>query len=217
MSAQTPETYATARDVNPSAGDHVVTADPTERGAGERATRRSWRRFPYYAARYDGRGRRFGVSDSLWLVTLCDLLPGAAREQVRWLGSVLAARGMPRWMLEVHIDYLHDELARALPAQAARYAVLAACARDLREQREAHVAPDVFDAIAAAFDEKTAALPRRVRAFGGLLVAAVADERAGVGNAVESLERWATAPECFPEEWIRAVRETIAEARARAR
>ena len=213
----TPDTYATARDLNPSAGDHVVTADPAERAAGERATRRSWRRFPYYAARYDGRGRRFGVSDSGWLVTLCDLVPAVAGEQVRWLASVLASRGMPRWMMELHLEYLHDELTRALPAQTGRYAVLLACARELRQSRESHVAPEVFDALAAAFERRTAALPRRVRDMGGLLVAAVADERAGLGNAVTSLEHWATNPDCFPPEWIDAVRETIAEARAKAR
>lgn len=213
----TPDTYATARDVNPSAGDHVVTSDPAERAAGERATRRSWRRFPYYAARYDGRGRRFGTSDSGWLVTLCDLLPGVAREQVRWLSSVLASRGMPRWMLECHLEYLHDELTRALPAQAARYAILLECARELRESRESHVDPRVFETLAAAFEERTAALPRRVRNMGELLVAAVADERAGFGNAVSSLEHWATNPDCFPPEWVGAVRETLAEARARSR
>ena len=51
--------------------------------------------------------------------------------------------------------------------------------------------------------------------MGTIVVAAVADERAGVGNAVESLESWACDPERFDAPWIDAVKETIAAARVR--
>jgi hypothetical protein len=51
--------------------------------------------------------------------------------------------------------------------------------------------------------------------MGSLLVSAVADEAAGVGQAVPQLESWATDPARFPPEWIAAVRNTIAAARSR--
>jgi hypothetical protein len=48
----------------------------------------------------------------------------------------------------------------------------------------------------------------------GVYGAAVADERAGVPNAVASLEEWACDPARFPDAWVREVRRTLAEARA---
>ena len=52
--------------------------------------------------------------------------------------------------------------------------------------------------------------------MGEILVAAVADEAAGIEKAVESLEPWVCDPARFPPPWIQAVRTTIAEARAQA-
>jgi hypothetical protein len=73
-----------------------------------------------------------------------------------------------------------------------------------------------FDAVAATFPERAgAALAPALPEAGHLLAAAVADERAGVANAVHSLEEWLTAPDRFPAPWAIAVRATIRDARAR--
>ncbi|HET7456780.1 MAG TPA: hypothetical protein VFJ74_03930 [Gemmatimonadaceae bacterium] len=210
--------YGDARSLNPQAGHHAVTRDPVELAAAARAVTRSWAEFPYYARRYGARGRAFSASDSGWLVTLCDLTPAVAVSQARWLGSVLSARGMPQWLLERHLDLLHEELAATLPERAAHYEALGRCAANLRTLRRAHLADDDFAALEAAFDERVGApWNRRLRRMGGILAAAVADERAGLSHAVASVESWATDAEHFPAEWIAAVTETIADARRRAR
>ena len=64
------------------------------------------------------------VSDSGWLATLPGLSAAAVEHQVRWLGTLLAARGMPRLLMEEHLVVLHDELCRALPERSGDYASL---------------------------------------------------------------------------------------------
>ena len=208
-----------ARAVNPSAGDHLVTADPVEVAAAERAVHRSWAEFPYYARRFGTRGRSFSSSDSGWLVTLCDLRPSAARAQALWLGGVLASRGMPRWLLEHHLQLLDDELTRVRPpGEGARYEALRGCADALRERRVAHIDEPTLRELEAAFDARVAAAElRRLRRMGGILVAAVADERDGIELAASNVVGWATDPDRFSASWITAVHETVAEARVRAR
>ena len=208
-----------ASALNPAAGDHAVTADPIEIAAAERAIRRSWAEFPYYARRFGARGRSFSSSDSGWLVTLCALTKEGACAQALWLGTVLSSRGMPRWMLEHHIDLLADELARVRPGQqGARYERLHDCADALRLRRLVRFDDDTFRPLEGAFDARVAPADlRRLRRMGGILVAAVADERDGVELAVPSVVSWATDPERFGDDWIAAVHETVAEARVRAR
>lgn len=207
-----------ASTLNPDAGDHAVTADALEIAAAERAIRRSWAEFPYYARRFGARGRSFSSSDSGWLITLCDLPAEGARRQALWLGTVLAARGMPRWLLEHHLDLLADELAHVRPDDAPRYARLRECADALRERRLAHFDDATFRALEASFDARVEPSElRRLRRMGGILVAAVADERDGIEMAVPSLVSWTTDPATFGDAWIAAVHETIAEARVQAR
>jgi len=62
--------HASARTLNPEAGEHPISAHPGEQAAAEAATRLSWKEFPYYAKRYGERGWRFSLSDSGWLQTL---------------------------------------------------------------------------------------------------------------------------------------------------
>lgn len=204
---------------NPTAGDHAVTADPLEIAAAERAIRRSWAEFPYYARRFGARGRSFSSSDSGWLVTLASLTRDGACAQALWLGTVLAARGMPRWMLEHHIGLLADELTRVRPGpEWAHYGRFHDCADALRARRLARLDEDAFRELEHAFDARVEPGDlRRLRRMGGILVAAVADERDGIGLAVPSVVSWATDPDRFGDDWIAAVHETVAEARVRAR
>lgn len=208
-----------ASAINPAAGDHAVTSDPVEMAAAERAIRRSWAEFPYYARRFGARGRSFSSSDSGWLITLCGMSAEAACGQVLWLATLLSARGMPRWMLEHHVDLLADELSRARPGEdGARYARLHDCAGALRARRLARFDEETFRALEQAFDARVEPEQlRRHRRMGGILVAAVADERDGIQLAVSSVVSWATDPDRFDDAWSTAVHETIAEARVRAR
>lgn len=200
--------------LNSEAGDHPVCRDPRELQAALRAGQRSWRRFPYYEARYAGRGQQFTRSDSAWLVALAEHGSVVVDDQVAWLGRVLGSRGMPQWLLELHLGVLHAELAAALPGRAVVYGSLLAAATMLRAQREAFVDDALLAELAAAFarqvgPEWNARLPET----GALLAAAVADEALGIKRAVPSMVAWMTDPRRFPAPWIAAVEQTLARAR----
>jgi hypothetical protein len=205
--------FFSARQVNPEAGDHAVSADPIEQAAAEAAIRASWREFPYYAQRYGERGWRFSLSDTGWIQTLCHLTPAESRVQVRWLGGLLAARGMPLYLLERHLVHRHRELVQAQPDRRAHYDGLLSCANYLRESRLAQIHEETFERLARRFEERVRACARHVANMGTVVVGAVADERAGVANVVESLESWACDAAQFDVVWISAVRETLAAAR----
>lgn len=206
------------RMLNPDAGTHAIPTDPRELQAALRAGERSWRQFPYYEWRYASRGEQFTRSDSAWLVTLADYAPSIVMEQVMWLGRVLASRGMPRWMLELHLELLYEELIAAVPEKESAYASLRLVAERLREQRLHQLSEEQFQRLTAAFDaqvgpEWSARLPQT----GGLLAAAVTDERSGIAQAVASISEWMRDPARFPAVWIAAVKTTISAAREQAR
>ena len=193
-----------ASSLNPDAGRHTVATDPRLIAAAQAATQRSFEEFPYYEARYGARGRSFGLSDGAWLGRLCELSRPDATGQIRWLGRVLAARGMPRILLERFLEILAEEVRHS----ARHCRLLARGAADLRRDRLRAIPEDRFLGIAEEFARK------EIPNFGALLVSAVADEKNGVANAVASIEGWATDGERFGAGWIEAVRRTIDAARA---
>ncbi len=198
-----PRTWS-AQQLNVEAGTHAVTDDPRELAAALRAGERSWLAAPYYELRYGERGRRFTRSDSGWLVTLASSPQSYADAQVAWLARVLASRGMPRLLLERHLLVLRDELAAAVPAQAASYEVLAQAARRLGDDRRRWVDDEQLAALASEFDASVqgeAGLP----GAGELVVAAVTDERQGVSGAVPSLLAWLADEQRFSPAWCQAV------------
>jgi heme oxygenase len=202
------------RALNPDAGMHAISLDPRELEAALRAGERSWREFPYYEWRYGERGMRFTRSDSAWLVTLADYAPVVAERQVLWLGRVLASRGMPQWMLERHLDVLYEELVAHVPEKQAAYTTLRDAAHLLRELRRRHLGDAQFNTLRADFDRRVGReWAARLPHTGGLLAAAVVDERDGIVKAVSSIEAWITDPARFPAEWIDAVHDIIRRAR----
>ena len=211
-------TAGSAAALNPEAGSHDVTVDPRELEAVFRAGEHSWQRFPYYERRYGERGRRFTTSDSAWIATLATASAVDARRQLRWLGALLATRGMPRWLLEVHLEALHSELVSAVPEQRAAYDRLLRVAAMFREERLRHLDETTTAELAAAFDRRVGPSPvNGLAEAGALLVAAVADERAGMIGAVAGLLDWLADPARFSDDWIAATDETVTAARARAR
>lgn len=202
--------------LNPSAGHHVVTADARELAATERAGERSWSRWTYYSRRYGERGRLFTRSDSGWIATLAgDPVPDVER-QIRWLGGLLAGRGMPRLLLEEHLEFLHEELSVAVPERAGDYAVLQQAANSLRDERNAYMADQVLAALETQFRDMVVGTRADDLRAGALIGAAVADERANIPGSVESLTQWLADPARFPQQWREAVEQTLQQARQTA-
>jgi hypothetical protein len=206
-----------AHTVNPLAGLHVVTSSPDEVEASRHAAETSLREYPYYRERFGERAQMFGASDGAWLATLCQGERDYVRRQVLWLGTVLSSRGVPRWLLERHLEFLHRELLR-LTSDADRCQPLLDAALYLRGLRREQISERDFAAFAEAFEERAGRdWARRLPGMGSILISAVADEAAGISRAVESIAVWAEDASIFPEPWIAAVRHTLAEARRHVR
>lgn len=169
-----------ASSINPDAGNYPITDDPRELEAARLAGERCLREIPYVDQRYGEKGRRYTYSDGAWLATLASC-EKTAMKQVYWLARVLAGRGMPRYVLERHLELMVEELTRAVPEK--DYSLLGEAAARLRAERLEQI---------PAFDELAREHPE-----GKLLVAAVADERAGVERSVESLLEWFSQPEAL--------------------
>ena len=204
--------------LNPEAGDHVVTSDPDELRAALTAGERTRRRFSYYERRYGERGRRFTHSDSAWIVTLAAMPADVVERQLRWLGGLLAARGMPRWLLEEHLVVLHTELVLAAPEKRAEYDRLLRVAAVFREERLSHLDEATSADLAREFDRRVgAAAAAELPEAGALLMAAVAEEQAGLYRVVDSLMDWLADPARFPTAWVTAATDTVQAAREQAR
>jgi hypothetical protein len=225
--------------LNPEAGYVSMPEDPREVDAALRAGRVTYRIFPYYSWRYGDRGERFTRSDSAWLARLGRFESTQIRNQVAWLASVLSNRGMPSYLLEVHLRVLSRSLRRADPDRADHHGKLAAAADELRDDRRSRFPEADFLALPDDFAGRLdLGPPRLVRGAGLLVVAAVADERGGIPRAVESLMEWlgdaevlressrlreAIGPEAgavldsvaLPGRWGAALEELLAEARSR--
>lgn len=192
--------------LNGDAGQHEITWDPREIMAAIDAGVRTWAQYPYYAARYGARGRRFTRSDSAWLVKLADLSESARLDRLDWLGRLLATRGMPSLLLQAHLQHLHEALVEAVPERAARYAGLATASRTLHDRRLATL-PE-FDALAARVPPH-----ETLGSLGPIVIGAVADERQGIEGAVTSMTSWLADPQRSSAAWVAAMREAIEHAR----
>lgn len=199
---------------NPDAGSHALPDDPREIEAVLAATQRCYAAHPYFLARYGARGLSFTNSDGGYLVTLTGTWQSHVHGQVHWLCDLLSARGMPSWLMEEHLRLLHEELRQRIRGQSARLAKLKAAGSRLREQRLTRMAQADFDAIAQAFE--TDAGPGIANA-GGLIPAAVCDERGGREQSIPSLVRWLADPARFPPRWCAAVAEALGRARGAPR
>jgi hypothetical protein len=198
---------------NPDAGMHPLPPDPLEVAASVRAAIRCTSLFPYLGMRFGDRGDAFARTDSGYLASLVPHSNEYVVVQSKWLARVLASRGMPRWLMECHLDILAEELTAALPEHHTGYAKLSHAAAALRAERQAVIPQEAFEALAAEFAAQSG---DRVANFGGLVVSAVCDESCGLEFAVPSLVGWADNDERFPADWRAALRELLDHARRRA-
>jgi heme oxygenase len=198
--------------INPEAGRHPVPTDTREVQASLRAADVCWQRFPYYEERYGERGRRFARSDAAWLATLYQYDLMQIKQQVRWLGRVLAGRGMPTILLQIQLELLVEELTAAVPEKKSEYGKLLQAAGELCELRRKHIPDGQLQLISNRFDravglEWSARFPQT----GTLLASAVADEAEGNENAIESIRSWIMDTVRFPSDWILAVESTLSQ------
>jgi heme oxygenase len=203
--------------INPEAGRHAVPVDPLEVAAAIRAGDQCWERWPYFPQRYGERGLRFARSDAAWKVTLCHYDPAQISQQIRWLGRVLAGRGMPTMLLQDQLEVLVHELTAVVPARRSLYEKLLPPAAELLAARRQYLPDERVAELSAAFDRAVGpAWAARLPRTGTLLACAVADECEGSPLAVTSLQSWLSDPTRFPTAWIDAVAATVAAARAHA-
>jgi len=196
---------------NENAGITPLPCDGREVDAALRAAARCYEANPYFMARYAERGEAFSRSDGGYMVTLTSHPLAYVIQQIKWLGVLLASRGMPRWLLECHLDLLYDELSAAIPKRRVKYRKLVKAAEVLREARHDWIAQSDFERLAATFAaDSGGGLPHA----GEMLVSAVCDEFCGIAKAVPSLVAWLGDPGRFPAQWCAAVDRTLACARA---
>jgi len=205
-----------AASINPEASSHEVPANEGEVAAAVAAGRLCLEEFAYFNARYGERGRRFASGDTAWLVTLSRLSQSELVRKTAWFGNFLAVQGMPRLTLERQLFYLHQELIKAFPDQQEEYGMLLEAVAWLKSERLKQISADDFDSLIRAFTAMTDnELDGRMKGTGPLIVSAVCDERAGVKvEKPRSIETWLTSADSFDAEWIAAVQEIFAQARA---
>jgi len=196
---------------NENAGITPLPCDDREIDAALRAAARCYEANPYFMARYAERGEAFSRSDGGYMVTLTSHPLAYVIQQITWLGVLLASRGMPRWLLESHLDLLYEELATAIPKRRVKYRKLLKAAEVLREARHDWIAQPDFETLAAAFAVRAGdGLPHG----GEMLISAVCDEFCGIAKAVPSLVVWLGDPARFSAQWCAAVEQSLDSARA---
>jgi hypothetical protein len=201
---------------NPEAGDYPITTNPMEIQAAIQAGMACWREFPYYEQRYGERGRRFTVSDSVWLVSLSDFPEAQAIRQVQWLAKYLSNWGMPTYTMEVTMKDMFRELNALVPDNASKYLVFKQAAQALMETRHVFISDRAFFQCNTIFEKhlqlKKVTDPKLrdlSRNMGLLIGSALADEKAGIPQARTALLEWVSDPHRFPENWIGAVEQTV--------
>lgn len=177
--------------VNPDAGAYEVTTDATLVRAAVRAAQRSLDAMPYYGIRYGERGSRFASTDSAWLISLAHLGEERATRQVAWLCRVLAGRGMPSWLMELHLEELVAEVRSVAGEEAV--GALPAAAAGVTAARRRHVDDDLM-VLADGWADDALAAELPVPRTGALLAAATADALSGVTHDDHVLVDWLTDP-----------------------
>jgi len=194
--------------VNFEAGDHAMPQNPAEIALALRAGKSAWEQYPYLDQRYGERGKRFTNSDSCWLVALTRMPAESATEDLKWLRTVLAVRGIPTVILERHLRLINEALAiefRDQPEMQTRF-------EQFLSGLEAERQP-IWGSIAHLVEQ----FDLRFRVCAGLKVPSAAeliasawiDECSGIDGALASVRDWFADSERFSEEWVADVNEFV--------
>jgi len=197
--------------LNPEAGNFPIPTNPLEIEAAITAGMKCWNEFPFYEKRYGERGKRFTVSDSVWLVTLSELSIELATNQVKWLAKYLANRGMPVITMEFQLKCLFEELVKLVPGNEPKYKTLLLVSEHLKNQRIEKVSSALFEKSNSLFDNfclelNVSDLP--MKNTGKLIAGSVADGRNGMIEAMQNFKTWISSPEAFSAGWIQAIEKT---------
>jgi hypothetical protein len=197
---------------NPEAGNYPITTNSKEINAALLAGMECWSEFPYYEKRYGDRGRRFTISDSVWLVTLSELSEDEAIKQVNWLAKLLAVRGMPTYTMEIQMHHLYANLLKENPEEKQKYLKLFLAAENLKDQRTYRIHEISFENSDSIFEKclnsagvNEAVFTKLKRNMGRLIASSIVDSKNGISDSRKSLEDWLKNTDEFPEKWILAV------------
>lgn len=204
--------------LNPEAGNFPIPTDPRQIKAAITAGIACWNAFPYFEKRFGERGKRFGISDAVWLVTLCELSDENAVKQVNWLARFLAIRGMPTYLEEIQLRLLYTELSKLIPENAGKYSTFLKAADELQNQRTIHLQETDFEKCNSIFEgnlKENAALEKihsdLKKNMGKLIASSLTDAKNGIPDARTSLENWLKNKEYFPETWVLVVEKSYLE------
>lgn len=196
---------------NPDAGMTPFPIDPLEVAVTEAAAKLMWRACPYFEWRYGERGRRFGLSDAGFIVTLAQLPVPTIEQQLDWLVRLLAPRGMPGVLMEVQLRIL-ERVGRK--AQWTARAPLTLVARQRAQARASVLSDAALHECEMSFRAATQGLPHAF-GTGHVIAGVVADAVMGISNQEDAFSRWLIENGPSQPEWRQACRRCLALARSR--
>lgn len=200
--------------LNPEAGNFPISTNPLEIEAAIIAGQKCWNEFPYYDQRYGERGKRFTVSDSVWLINLCDLPQELANSQVKWLTDLLANRGMPSYTMEVQLNFMYKELTERVYENESKYKKLKIAADQLKKSREKKIASALFDKCNFIFTEFCQELNVKESGMtntGKLIASSIVDFENGIRESEYDFKSWIMNNKRFSGDWVLAVERTYSE------
>ncbi len=125
---------------------------------------------------------------------------------------------MPQFLLQKHLENLHQALVKSVPERRDKYDKLLKAAEKLQTERRNQISDKRFLTLNEEFEKMVGpSWSKRLNGTGAILVAAVADEQAGIKKAVTSLEAWMTDSSRFPKKWIDAVQAILRKTRRQPR
>jgi hypothetical protein len=202
-----------AAAVNFEAGDHAIPQNPIEIDLALRAGKAAWEKFPYLEQRYGARGKRFTNSDSCWLVTLTRA-PGqdVATKALDWLRTVLATRGIPTVVLEVHLRTIRQAITLEFPEQIKMRTQFDLFLSNREAERRVYFGAEGQSPLIDVFNRRFQACSGlKVESAAELIVSAWMDERSRVTGSLSALHNWITDVGRFSGDWIANVNELLAE------
>jgi heme oxygenase len=188
--------------INFEAGDHAIPQNPNEIALALRAGKKAWDKYPYLEQRFGERGRRFTSSDSCWLVALTQMPIETVNKNLKWLRSVLAARGLPSVILEGHLKEISQMM-----ASESKFNEFLSCLENERKHfdKEARLS-----GIVQHFEERFLTCSGfKTPSAAQLIASAWIDEQAKISNALKSTQQWFSDSARFSKDWIANVDELI--------